>query len=471
MSVRILTGNALDVLRTLPEASVHCGVTSPPYWGLRDYGCPPVVWGGNPACAHEWGDEITRHRGGPHGNGVMLEGGRSVIDAQAATKEVRSGAFCQRCDAWRGQLGLEPTPALFVKHLMSIFRELRRVLRDDGTLWLNLGDCYATGAYAVGSSPGGGEQGERWTRRVLRTKDHAGKHTGIVAMGPMTQPNRLPLPGLKPKDLVGIPWRVAFALQEDGWWLRSAITWCKTAPMPESVRDRPTSATEMIFLLTKSDRYFYDQDAERVLYAPDSIPRTRRGRSESHKYADGGPGGQTLPADMAAGTSHPTGRNLWNYWLINPEPCPAAHFAVMPSEIARRCISLGTSSGGCCASCGAPRLRVVERRRQTDGRDELGARERNRGDRDDGFTKAPSGLLIESHTTGWQPGCSCEGGGIARPVVIDPFSGRGTTALVADQLGRDAIGIDLKPEYAELSRRTVRESAPLFHRETEAEAC
>ena len=151
-----------------------------------------------------------------------------------------------------GQLGLERTPEEYVSKLVAVFREVRRVLRDDGTLWCVLGDCYATGAGKVGNCPGGGEQGARW-------RGEGSKHD--YGIGPVTQPNRMPLPGLKPKDLVGVPWRVVFALQADGWWLRSDIIWHKPNPLPESVTDRPTKAHEYVFLLAKSERYWYDAEA------------------------------------------------------------------------------------------------------------------------------------------------------------------------------------------------------------------
>ncbi len=165
---------------------MNCAVTSPPYWGLRGYGTPPEVWGGDPNCRHRWGDIA-----------------KIIVP------------FCVNCDAWRGSLGLEPTPELYVAHLVEVFRELRRVLRNDGTLWLNLGDSYATGGGKVGNCPGGGAQGERWTGfgRGMNTKNPK----WAAALGPISQPSRMPIAGLKPKDLVGIPWRVAFALQADGW--------------------------------------------------------------------------------------------------------------------------------------------------------------------------------------------------------------------------------------------------------------
>ena len=267
MTVRILVGHVLDRLADLPDESVHCVVTSPPYWGLRDYKIPPQVWGGN-GCAHEWGGAIpTREQTGGGGNKANVgsfHGGST-------------SAFCQHCGAWRGSLGLEPAPALYIAHLVEIFREVRRVLRKDGTLWLNLGDSYATGA-GKAKQAGGGAQGERWRGPgMAQVPDN--KNPG--AMIPTYQPNRMPLPGLKPKDLIGIPWMLAFALRDDGWWLRSEITWAKRAPMPESVTDRPTMATEKVFLLTNSAKYFYDAEAvkeptvslepEHLSYRPNSV--------------------------------------------------------------------------------------------------------------------------------------------------------------------------------------------------------
>ena len=209
-------GDALEVLRTLPEASVQCCVTSPPYWGLRDYGVP-------------------------------------------------------------GQIGLERTPAEYVAGMVAVFDEVRRVLKPDGVLWLNLGDSYATGAGSVKDHPGGGKQGAAWAGRGDRPGSP--KHTE-GAMGPTTQPNRMPLPGLKPKDLIGIPWRVAFALQEAGWYLRCDVIWSKPNPMPESVQDRPTRAHEYIFLFSKNERYFYDSKAIAEPGSQVSIDRLDRARLE-----------------------------------------------------------------------------------------------------------------------------------------------------------------------------------------------
>src|SRR5262245_26754765 len=242
MTWRLLPGDVLERLAELEAESVQTVFTSPPYWGLRDYGTEPGVWGGDPACAHEWGEERGRSMGGGVGSGTLQ--GTQHGELNGGDVRFSSSSSSCPCGAWRGCLGLEPTPELYVAHLVTVFRAVRRVLRPDGTVWLNLGDSYATGAGRVGEHPGGGAQGEAWRER-----------------GAMTSPNRLPIPGLKPKDLVGIPWRVAFALQADGWWLRSDIIWAKPNPMPESITDRPTKAHEYIFLLAKAERYYYDAEA------------------------------------------------------------------------------------------------------------------------------------------------------------------------------------------------------------------
>jgi site-specific DNA-methyltransferase (adenine-specific) len=292
----------------MPADSVHCCVTSPPYWGLRDYRLPPQIWGGDPSCEHEWGEPIRT----PWANDVRGPNGRKKNLAAGAWKVKETGPFCARCGAWRGSLGLEPDYRLYVDHLFAVMREVRRVLRPDGTLWLNLGDCYATGA-GKAKGAGGGAQGKAW-----QGKGPAG-YRGAHAADPKNpgadlagfQPNRMPQPGLKPKDLAGIPWRVAFALQDDGWWLRRDIVWSKPNPMPESVRDRPTTAHEYLFLLTKSARYWYDGEAIKE------------------------------PA-VTVGDA----RNRRSVWTVATQPFAGAHFATFPPALIAPCILAGCPAGG-----------------------------------------------------------------------------------------------------------------------------
>ena len=265
------------------------------------------------------------------------------------------------------EIGMEPTPAEYVETMRALFAEIRRVLRPDGTAWLNLGDSYA--ATTKGSNGGG----SRSTLGVAANGDvrmnQRGRDLGTARQGfvPRTFAH-----GLKPKDLVGIPWRVAFALQDDGWWLRSDIVWSKPNPMPESVADRPTRAHEYVFLLTKSARYFYDAEAVRESYSGIPYAGTDNGATPTGDRNDKG---------KKCGMSNPAGRNARSVWTITPEPYAGAHFATMPPELARRCILAGSRKGD---------------------------------------------------------------------VILDPFGGSGTTALVAVGHGRRAILCELNEEYAAL---------------------
>jgi DNA modification methylase len=284
VKIEVIIGDALAEIRDLPDGIARCCVTSPPYWGLRDYGV-------------------------------------------------------------EGQIGLERMPEEYISKLVAVFRELRRVLADDGTLWLNLGDCYATGAGKVGDHPGGGEQGERWKgNRGTHDANNSGKHSAsLAAMGPRTQPNRMPIRGLKPKDLVGIPWRVAFALQADSWHLRSDIIWSKPNPMPESVRDRPTKAHEYLFLLSKNKRYYYDAAA---IAEPANWPEGPWGiPSQKHAAASNGKLMRTAAGLVKqAGVGRET-RNKRSVWTIPTAPFPEAHFATFPPALVTPCILAGSAIG------------------------------------------------------------------------------------------------------------------------------
>lgn len=315
MTVRILTGDCREVLKGLPDESVHCVVTSPPYWGLRDYG----------------------------------------VD---------------------GQIGLEGKPEEFVAALVECFRAIRRVLRPDGTLWLNLDDSYATDAKGVRGvdkstlSGGGGYQATAHPpglQRAWRTSEWK----------------------LKRKDLTGIPWRVALALQEDGWWLRCDVVWAKDSCMPERVFDRPTRAHEYLFLLSKSERYHYDADAVREETAEST--KARLAQDVAAQAGSARVPGKTNGPMRAVG--EPDSRNMRSVWRINPGGFSEAHFATFPPELAERCIKAGCPQGG---------------------------------------------------------------------TVLDPFGGAGTVGLVADRLQRDAILIELNPEYAAMAERRIRGDAPMF---------
>lgn len=321
--VTISVGDALSVLRTMPDASAHCCVTSPPYYGLRDYGVA-------------------------------------------------------------GQIGLEATPAEYVARLVDVFREVRRVLRDDGTLWLNLGDSYAAargGTVPPAETLAGGVNGRTADGgRVNRSRRNGYNPTRDAAAI-----------GFKHKDLIGVPWRVAFALQADGWYLRQDIIWHKPNPMPESVKDRCTKAHEYVFMLSKEPRYYFDVAAI-AENASGRLPGNKR-----HKHADAAAVSVACEdhrqrtklglADVGARAT----RNRRSVWTIATQPSGLDHFAIYPEALVEPCILAGCPEGG---------------------------------------------------------------------VVLDPFSGAGTTGLVAARLRRRAVLIELNPDYAVIARRRVEEEKP-----------
>lgn len=269
----------------------------------------------------------------------------------------------------------------------------------------------------------------------------------------------------KPKDLVGVPWRVALALQADGWYLRRDIIWSKLNPMPESVTDRPSTAHEYLFLLTKAERYFYDADAVRKPLQDGSLARSDRGRSTTHKWADGGPGRQTIAVESPK--AYEAGRNLRSVWALATAPFPEAHFATFPPALPETCIKAGTSEKGSCPSCGAPWRRLVEKDflPQADvslARGLRGAPGQKPLDRTNGKDGYPRGTTA-STTTGWRPTCACSPAEPIPCTVLDPFNGAGTTGMVAARLGRSYVGIDLNQGYVEMARRRIEGDAPLLN--------
>jgi DNA modification methylase len=360
----ILTGDSREVLKTLPSGSVHCCISSPPYWGLRSY-----------------------------------------VDHGSALKS--------------SEIGLEPTFEAHLTSLLEVFAEVWRVLRDDATLWCNYGDSYNS----QGGHTGQGQSSQRQGRANVAAQ-HAVKGNQVS--------------GLKPKDLIGMPWRVAFALQEAGWYLRSAITVCKLNPMPESVTDRPTNATEMLFLLTKQPIYFYDAAAVRE-------PSSGRKGGRFGSYP-----GSTFRKD--AGRERPPDdgtRNLRNWITLVSQPLKEAHFAAFSEKLVEPCILAGTSEWGCCGECGAPWRRVVEKGAPCP---EPAGNMGFRASRLSGQEMTRWRAEHPDTTSGWQPACECEGAPVVPCVCLDPFAGSGTVSRVATRLGRRSIAIDLNPEYTAMAR-------------------
>jgi DNA modification methylase len=411
-------GDVLAGLGRLVDKSVHMVVTSPPYFGLRDYGTGEWA-GGDPDCPHRV--RTAQAVAKSQASSTLLSTSRETV---GHTKEGYR-RVCPRCGAIRvdQQIGLEDSVEEYISRLVAVFRDVWRVLRADGTLWLNIGDSYA-GSGKGPHGPNGAVKHER--------------NQGFHSPGQRTY-------GYKAKDLMMIPARVALALQADGWTLRSEIIWHKVAPMPESVLDRPTSAHEKIYLLTKANRYFYDAEAVREQPADyarkgGSAPYTANG-SVTH-----GIGSNSLH-QMAS-----TGANLRNVWSLSPDPFPAAHYATFPRELPRRCILAGTSARGVCPHCGKPWERVVERSPMVIRRS---ARYVALGEF--GRTQS-SGTMVTpptATTTAWRQACRCAAHDPAPAVVLDPFMGSGRTALVANSLGRHAVGCELNPANIDLSRQQI----------------
>lgn len=370
--ISTINGNALSI--PLPDKVVQCVITSPPYWGLRDYGVS-------------------------------------------------------------GQIGLESTPQAYVSNIVAVMRECWRVMREDATLWLVIGDSYAAGKCGRDDSGDNGRFG-----------------------GPRIEPTQRRAPdGLKPKDLVGIPWRVAFALQDDGWYLRSDIIWHKPNPMPESVTDRPTKAHEYVFLLAKQERYYYDAEAIKEAARESSLSRQKRGVSDCHKNINGAPG-QTphtmnQPRDNDKTRDVIDNRNRRTVWTVATQPYSGAHFATFPPALIEPMILAGTSPQAC-ETCGAPWERIIE---YTSMIIDRSSRTHKLG------RTRSSGTMLDpatSKTIGWRHTCDCpseHNAGSGKCLVLDPFAGTSTVGRVCAKHGRKFIGVELNPTYIELAEdRTSR---------------
>lgn len=419
-------GDCREVLRKMiaDGVKVNMCATSPPYWNLRDYGT--ATWeGGDAGCDHLQLAGIRQDVGRVQVNGFH----GSAKPSELADKPYRD--LCGKCGARRidSQLGLEPTLAEFVANMVEVFGLVREVLADDGVLFLNLGDSYSTGGVRKSgyNDPG-------WIKTGGRCEGGA-----VVEAGRS---------GLKPKDLCGVPWRVALALQEAGWWLRQDIIWSKVNPMPESVTDRCTKSHEYVFLMTKSARYFYDAQAIAEPITDSTMIRNQTGwnGNEQRGYIDGKPQNHFSKFLGSDAAKEQTTRNKHSVWTIPSQAYSEAHFATFPEALVEPMILAGTSAHGHCPECGKGWVRVVERDRTVPARSgdwkATGQDHRNDIDRKGGFYPV-------TQTLGWEPSCDHNLAPVPG-VVLDPFLGSGTTARVAQSLGRNWLGIELNPDYRNL---------------------
>jgi DNA modification methylase len=534
MSTDVLVGHAPEVMRgQIARKSVHCIVTSPPFWRARKYGTPHQFWplredGATMSCPHEWEPYVQRldnRHAVALAEGVESKG----IGSMATPIRETEGAYCPKCHSWRGELGQEPMPEEFVGHLVHVFGAARSCLRDDGTLWVNLGDSYYTDS--------GGQNSPSTTVSAK----------GVAANQGAGRQYRTRHPYLGDGDRCMIPALFAVAMQQNGWTLRQEITWIKYSPMPNSVggthwarhqrkvhgpdwlkwevalaaemtrtggnrvlasanvrklRDRegwdvwatepcpgckrcaptdglvlnwwagrPTTATESIFQFVKKGRhdhldYYYDQAGNRVPHS--SLEQTMR-RTVLDNKGDGYAARPDLSDRSRLEYFAAGGRNLWNWWAISPKGTAGElpHHASFPAELPEACISLSTSERGVCRTCGAPWVRIVERkgesyrqRQQTQGQTATAGAYAAYDERGNGLNFVGSHNVppAEYLTLGWRPSCACPGVRDETPAparVLDPFVGSGTTIVEAHRMGRHGTGIDLNEDYAAMTRKRV----------------
>jgi DNA modification methylase len=376
MTWRLLQGDAAGQLRALPEGSVQCCITSPPYFNLRSY-----LSDGDPLKPFE--------------------------------------------------VGLEETPEKYVQRLVAVFAEVRRVLRDDGTCWVVIGDSWSAsgGARTCGGSG-------FLSKRASGVQDSRNNRSAARMLGRIE--------GIKHKDLIGVPWMLAFALRADGFYLRQEIVWAKSVSfcptysgscMPEAVKDRCTKSHETIFLLSKSPSYFYDNEAVKEKAHDWSSGGPGVGIKKTQHYAsdNGGNAGLGRLAQRYRDGGVEPRRNLRSVWTVNPQASKLKHYAMFPEKLIEPMLRAGTSEYGACAACGAPWQRLVER----------------------GIARQGAVVGTVGTTVGWEPTCNCGRRDVVPCTVLDPFSGAGTTGVVATRLGRSFVGVELNPEYIGFARERL----------------
>lgn len=476
-SYRILEGHFLDVVKTLPDNFIHVCVTSPPYYGLRSYKTEPQIWDGKPDCDHSWvpmKQYKDSWRRGERAAAFYSDTNEVGARRTRSREELRGGRwtytdYCEKCEAWRGELGQEPSPELYTEHLVQVYAEVYRVLHPGGTLWVNIGDAHYN--YRPGKHDDARAQG--YNRE---------KNGGARDIPSFTPKRGYKLEGYKEKDLIGLPWMLAFALRKWGWYWRSECHWHKPNPLSESVEDRPTKAHEAVLLFSKQEKYFYDKWAITEPPTGNAHPRGKlvtrldADTDTEVKILEPSAGFKSLSAESrnndsfraaTAGVLCPGGRNRRTIWTINVQGYSEDHFAAYPEALPEIPIKAGSSEVGCCRACAAPWLRIVLKpAKPLHSKETLEERWRRAAkDRGIDIEKAVTGDAI---TLGWTRGCRCYAGAPVPARVLDPFTGRGTTGVVAVRYGRDFIGAELQTNYVSMIRKNIGGESPLWVKEDQS---
>ena len=455
---KIIQGSALEVLKTLPDNVVDCVITSPPYYGLRFYPETNMIYDGKEGCEHDW-KFYTKpsncwSKPGQGVYGVKGEYNKAWIKAHQQ-------AFCKKCNAWLGQLGLEPHPNMYIAHLVEIFEEVKRILKKSGVFYLNIGDTYWGGLHGFGTKKG------HWRSKVNKEEIYASHY-----FRPPTGNKELRSNWLQPKQLLMIPYRVATSMQEEGWILRNVIIWHKPNHMPHPVKDRLVSAYEPIFMFTKNKKYYFDIDSIREEHIWASRDKRSLVGRVPHKS------GKSLTGQYSSNAVgyHKLGKNPGDIWKIRTSNYKGAHFATFPNKLVEKCIMAGCPKE-VCSKCGNPKVRNViikERKWEELSKEEQEYIRKRYGTNKNGQYKGLSkkdskegndpssrkrriikSMMKTKEYKGWKPSCRCNEHYIPG-IVLDPFAGSGTALVVARQLCLNYIGIELSKKYIKIIEDRLR---------------